>query len=241
MALELCRRWQWHNAAGQIKDMVARSFLDKLQARGWIQLPLSQRAAVQVLRLGWPLCRRPRQGPALGGHLAPGIPGQPDRMAGRAHAAPPRRHFGAGLNRHLQLPGRKEIPQLGTPGPGFPGCFPGFNVKLFAIQGTTSSRPGGSGNGSRVALPDCWLPAAYVLARCSHVDPIHMRVLSQYPDSTQVAPRGVAGVRGLWHRPAALCPTPGPKAKSPPARIDRLPKLFLLTGLSRLASSSHNA
>ena len=43
LALELCRRWQWHNGAGQIKDMAARSFLDKLQARGWIQLPPRQR------------------------------------------------------------------------------------------------------------------------------------------------------------------------------------------------------
>jgi hypothetical protein len=43
LALELCRRWHWHNAAGQIKDMAARSFLDKLEARGWIQLPPRQR------------------------------------------------------------------------------------------------------------------------------------------------------------------------------------------------------
>jgi hypothetical protein len=43
LALELCRRWQWHNAAGQIKDMAARSFLDKLEARGWIELPPRQR------------------------------------------------------------------------------------------------------------------------------------------------------------------------------------------------------
>ena len=42
LALELCRQWQWHNAAGQIKDMAARSFLDKLEARGWIGLPPRQ-------------------------------------------------------------------------------------------------------------------------------------------------------------------------------------------------------
>jgi hypothetical protein len=34
---------QWHNAAGQVKDMAARSFLDKLEARGWIELPARQR------------------------------------------------------------------------------------------------------------------------------------------------------------------------------------------------------
>jgi len=43
LALELCRRWQWHNCAGQVKDMAARSFLDKLEARGWVQLPPRQR------------------------------------------------------------------------------------------------------------------------------------------------------------------------------------------------------
>jgi hypothetical protein len=43
LALELCHRWQWHNALGQIKDMAARSFLNKLQQRGWIQLPPHQR------------------------------------------------------------------------------------------------------------------------------------------------------------------------------------------------------
>src|ERR1022692_405025 len=43
LALELCRQWQWYNAAGQIKDMAARSFLDKLEARGCIELPPRQR------------------------------------------------------------------------------------------------------------------------------------------------------------------------------------------------------
>src|SRR5207247_3751855 len=43
LALELCRQWQWKNAASQIKDMAARSFLDKLEERGWIELPPRQR------------------------------------------------------------------------------------------------------------------------------------------------------------------------------------------------------
>lgn len=43
LALELCRQWHWHNAAGQVKDMAARSFLNKLEARNWIQLPPRQR------------------------------------------------------------------------------------------------------------------------------------------------------------------------------------------------------
>ena len=43
LALELCRQWQWHNAAGQLKDMAARTFLNKLEARGWIGLPVRRR------------------------------------------------------------------------------------------------------------------------------------------------------------------------------------------------------
>lgn len=43
LALELCHQWQWRNAAGQLKDMAARTFLDKLEARGWVHLPPRQR------------------------------------------------------------------------------------------------------------------------------------------------------------------------------------------------------
>src|SRR5436189_5142297 len=43
LALELCRKRQLHTAAGQIIDMAARAFLDKLQGRGWIELPPRQR------------------------------------------------------------------------------------------------------------------------------------------------------------------------------------------------------
>jgi len=53
-ALELCRQWQWRNVAGQIKDKTARSFLDKLERLGWIELPPANRAAVLLLRPGWP-------------------------------------------------------------------------------------------------------------------------------------------------------------------------------------------
>ena len=43
LALDLCRQWHWYNAASQVKDMAARSFLNKLEQRGWIQLPPRQR------------------------------------------------------------------------------------------------------------------------------------------------------------------------------------------------------
>lgn len=35
----LCAEWDWRNAAGQLKDMAARSLLSKLQGRGLIELP----------------------------------------------------------------------------------------------------------------------------------------------------------------------------------------------------------
>ncbi len=43
LALELCQQWGWRNAAGQIKDMAARCFLDKLEESGWVQLPPRQK------------------------------------------------------------------------------------------------------------------------------------------------------------------------------------------------------
>ena len=39
LSRELCVHWNWRNAAGQIKDMAARSLLVKLEARGLIRLP----------------------------------------------------------------------------------------------------------------------------------------------------------------------------------------------------------
>lgn len=36
---ELCRRWDWRNGRGQMKDMAARTLLVKLERRGHIRLP----------------------------------------------------------------------------------------------------------------------------------------------------------------------------------------------------------
>ncbi|MBI4772531.1 MAG: DUF4338 domain-containing protein [Chloroflexi bacterium] len=41
--MEVATQWEWRNPAGQLKDMAARSLLLKLEARGWIRLPLRQR------------------------------------------------------------------------------------------------------------------------------------------------------------------------------------------------------
>jgi len=40
LAQELCVCWDWRNEGGRLKDFAARSFLLKLQARGWIELPV---------------------------------------------------------------------------------------------------------------------------------------------------------------------------------------------------------
>ncbi len=39
LARELCLRWDWRNEQGRLKDFAARSFLLKLEAGGWIELP----------------------------------------------------------------------------------------------------------------------------------------------------------------------------------------------------------
>ena len=50
LSRELCARWNWRNAAGQLKDMACRSLLLQLQARGLIALPPRQRASVNGQR-----------------------------------------------------------------------------------------------------------------------------------------------------------------------------------------------
>lgn len=39
LAQAVCVRWGWRNERGQLKDFAARSFLLKLEAQGWIELP----------------------------------------------------------------------------------------------------------------------------------------------------------------------------------------------------------
>lgn len=47
---ELARQWDWRNAAGQLKDMAARTLLLKLHERGWVKLPPRRRAPAQRMR-----------------------------------------------------------------------------------------------------------------------------------------------------------------------------------------------
>jgi hypothetical protein len=47
---ELCRKWNWCNETGQLKDIAARSLLRKLDHRGLIQLPAPIRSANNAFR-----------------------------------------------------------------------------------------------------------------------------------------------------------------------------------------------
>ena len=50
LSRELCRRWDWRNEAGRLKDMACRTLLLKLERRGQIRLPARQRPSVNALR-----------------------------------------------------------------------------------------------------------------------------------------------------------------------------------------------
>jgi hypothetical protein len=50
LSRELARRWEWRSAAGQLKDMAARSLLLKLEQRGWITLPPCRWASPNRMR-----------------------------------------------------------------------------------------------------------------------------------------------------------------------------------------------
>ena len=50
LSRELCRAWNWRNAAGQPKDMACRSLLLKLEQHGCIRLPARRRPSVNALR-----------------------------------------------------------------------------------------------------------------------------------------------------------------------------------------------
>jgi hypothetical protein len=47
---ELCRRWEWRSAKGQLQDMAARALLLKLHARGLLVLPARRRVPSNRMR-----------------------------------------------------------------------------------------------------------------------------------------------------------------------------------------------
>jgi len=50
LSRELAAEWNWHNPAGQLKDMAARSLLVKLAQRGWIPLPARRQTPTNRMR-----------------------------------------------------------------------------------------------------------------------------------------------------------------------------------------------
>ena len=50
LSRHLATQWDWRNAAGQLKDMAARTLLLKLEQRGWIVLPARRRVAPSRMR-----------------------------------------------------------------------------------------------------------------------------------------------------------------------------------------------
>ena len=56
LSRELCVGWNWVRPNGQLADMAARSFLNKLHQRGWIELPACRRESPNRMkhrRLAW--------------------------------------------------------------------------------------------------------------------------------------------------------------------------------------------
>lgn len=50
LSRELCNRWNWRKASGQMKDIACRSLLLKLEQRGYFKLPPRKRSPVNHLR-----------------------------------------------------------------------------------------------------------------------------------------------------------------------------------------------
>ena len=59
LSLHLCQLWNWRNAAGQVKDMAARTLLLKLAARGLIALPPPQRRTRRPCAQAPPMIQEP--------------------------------------------------------------------------------------------------------------------------------------------------------------------------------------
>ena len=55
LSQDLCRRWEWRDPKGQLRDMAARAMLLKLQERGLLLLPPRRQAAFNRMRQK-PLC-----------------------------------------------------------------------------------------------------------------------------------------------------------------------------------------
>jgi hypothetical protein len=66
LSRELCALWDWRTAAGQWRDMAARTVLLKLEQRGWVRLPERRRVSPNRQRLAAPAPRDWDQRPIRG-------------------------------------------------------------------------------------------------------------------------------------------------------------------------------
>jgi len=66
LSQELCRRWNWRNAQGRLKDMAARTLLLKLERAGHIRLPPRIRPSSNGLRNRRPPIAPPAREPIRG-------------------------------------------------------------------------------------------------------------------------------------------------------------------------------
>jgi len=69
LSIELARAWDWYTAAGQLKDMAARSLMLKLEQRGWITLPPVRRKASRRLPIALELPLEGGAGDFIAGSL----------------------------------------------------------------------------------------------------------------------------------------------------------------------------
>ena len=66
LSRELCRRWNWRNEVGQLKDMACRTLLLKLERLGQLRLPARQGPSVNAFRNAKPVEVFHDQGPITG-------------------------------------------------------------------------------------------------------------------------------------------------------------------------------
>lgn len=105
LSRELCRRWNWRNEAGRLKDMACRTLLLKLERRGQIRLPARQRPSPNARRNRQPLdlpCDRTRIEGALSDL-------QPVRIEALGEGHPDQRLFRFLLQRHHYLGLRNSV------------------------------------------------------------------------------------------------------------------------------------
>ena len=82
LSRELATRWDWRNAAGQLKDMAARTLLVKLAQRGLIELPARRQVPTNRMRCGArPAMVEPTD--SLVGTLADGHPLSVEEVSGQ--------------------------------------------------------------------------------------------------------------------------------------------------------------